>query len=177
MKYFITLLHWKYASPSKSGGHEIERPSSNLAIFLERWTLSKDLYSRMLVLRRRRGSDTNCWDGCTLELITETVKWVAIELPNELAKNRKMMDKMHKNFRVNEQFKYKDKFLSYGCFSLHKSCSDAFGTGTRVSVSVRVLQKLAVVIFASGIHFLETLVSVRESGYRYGPPENTILAL
>ncbi|KAL4280972.1 hypothetical protein GQ457_03G018940 [Hibiscus cannabinus] len=62
-------------------------------------------------------------------------------------------------------------------------CSDAFGTGTRVSVSVRVLQKLAVVIFASGVHvrigvqFLETLVPVRESGYRYGPPENTILAL
>ncbi|KAL4296803.1 hypothetical protein GQ457_12G030200 [Hibiscus cannabinus] len=62
-------------------------------------------------------------------------------------------------------------------------CSDAFGTGTRVSVSVRVLQKLAVVIFASsvqvriGVQFLETLVPIRENGYRYGPPENTILAL
>ncbi|KAL4319240.1 hypothetical protein GQ457_18G016710 [Hibiscus cannabinus] len=62
-------------------------------------------------------------------------------------------------------------------FSLHKSCSDAFGTDTRVSVSVRVLQKLAVVIFASGVQFLETLVPVQESGYRYEPLENTILAL
>ncbi|KAL4326422.1 hypothetical protein GQ457_11G031080 [Hibiscus cannabinus] len=54
-------------------------------------------------------------------------------------------------------------------------CSDAFSTGTRVSISVRVLQKLAVVIFASGVQFLETLVPVQESGYRYGPSENTIL--
>ncbi|KAL4342235.1 hypothetical protein GQ457_08G027570 [Hibiscus cannabinus] len=47
MKYFITLLHWKYASPLKSRGHEIDQPSSNFVIFLNGGLRANDLYYRM----------------------------------------------------------------------------------------------------------------------------------